>query len=575
MQKVRDVLKLRHVPFVLAAGLAFWSASPAIAADGEAGPYLAARLAGAEADYVVAAEYYARALAADPQNTMLMEHSAISEVGRGAIDKALPIAAEFDKTGGRSQIADLLILTDLAQQEDYAAIIAALDQGRSAGQLVDGLYRAWALLGQGQMSEATGAFDAVTQMNGLKSFGLYHKALALASVGDFEGADAIFAGDDGGPLRATRRGVMAHAEILSQLERDAEAVALIDKSFGPTGDPAIQALRAALQDGKTVPFDLVSGAKDGLAEVFYTVASALGSENTDINTLAYARMAEYLAPDDADTVLLVASILEGQGQHALASAEFNKIAPDNPAYLQAELGRAGALVESDRTDAAIEALQRLAKDYSDRIDVWNTLGDTFRREERFGEAAAAYDNAIKNLSGDDEGYWSLYFARGICNERLKNWPAAEADFEKALALRPDQPSVLNYLGYSYLERHEKLDEALGMIERAVAARPDDGAFVDSLGWGLYRLGRYNEAVTQMERAVELMPVDSVVNDHLGDVYWAVGRTREAEFQWSRALSFGPADDTEAARIRRKLDVGLDKVLAEEGAKPLAVTKNGN
>ncbi len=158
---------------------------------------------------------------------------------------------------------------------------------------------------------------------------------------------------------------------------------------------------------------------------------------------------------------------------------------------------------------------------------------------------------------------------------MKNWPAAEADFEKALALRPDQPSVLNYLGYSYLERHEKLDEALGMIERAVAARPDDGAFVDSLGWGLYRLGRYDEAVTQMERAVELMPIDSVVNDHLGDVYWAVGRTREAEFQWSRALSFGPTDETEAARIRRKLEVGLDKVLAEEGAKPLAVTKNGN
>ncbi len=570
-----DVLKLRHVPFVLAAGLSFWTGCPAAAAEGEAGPYLAARLAGAESDYAIASEYYARALAADPKNPMLMEDAAISEVGRGAVDKALPIAKAFDTTGEKSQIADLLILTELAQQEDYSTAIAALDKGRSAGQLVDGLYRAWALLGQGQMSDATGAFDAVTKMSGLKSFGLYHKALALASVGDFEGADAIYSGDDGGPLRATRRGVMAHVQILSQLERDDEAIALIDHTFGPTGDPTILALRTELEAGKTLPFDLVTGAKDGLAEVFYTVASALGSENTDINTLAYARMAEYLAPDDADTVLLVASILEGQGQHGLASVEFDKIARDNPAYLQAELGRAAALVESDRVDAAIEALQRLAKDYPDRIDVWNTLGDTFRREERFADAAAAYDNAIDNLPGDDAGFWSVYFARGICNERLKKWPAAESDFNKALALSPDQPSVLNYLGYSYLERHEKLDEALGMIERAVAARPDDGAFVDSLGWGLYRLGHYDEAVTQMERAVELMPVDSVVNDHLGDVYWAVGRTREAEFQWSRALSFGPADATEGDRIRRKLEVGLDKVLAEEGAKPLAVTKNGN
>jgi tetratricopeptide (TPR) repeat protein len=575
MKKVSDVQKMRSLPFVLAAGLAFANAMPAVAADGQAGPYLAARLAGAEADYAVASEYYARALAADPGNSRLMENAAISEVGRGAIDKALPIAEAFDKSGGKSQVADLLVLTGLAKTEDYAGAIAALDKGRSAGQLVDGLYRAWALLGQGQMSEATEAFDDVTKVSGLKSFGLYHKALALAAVGDFEGADAIFAGADGGPLRATRRGVIAHAQILSQLERKADAIKLIDETYGPTGDPTVLALRAALEAGGTVPFGVVTGAKDGLAEVFYTVASALGSENTDMNTLAYARMAEYLAPEDADSVLLVASILEGQGQHGLASAEFDKIARDDPAYLQAELGRSGALVQSDRVDAAIEALQRLAKDYPDRIDVWNTLGDIFRREERFADAAQAYDQAIRNLKGDDGGYWSLYFARGICNERLKKWPEAEADFRKALTLRPDQPSVLNYLGYSYLERNEKLDEALTMIERAVAERPDDGAFVDSLGWGLYRLGRYGEAVTQMERAVELMPVDSVVNDHLGDVYWAVGRTREAEFQWSRALSFGPTEEGAADRIRRKLEVGLDIVLAEEGAAPLAVTKNGN
>lgn len=572
-----DVLKLRYVPLVLAAGLAFWSASPVSAREGGAGAYLAARLAGAQSDYVVASEYFARALAADPENTTLMEDAAISEVGRGEIGNALPIVEAYDKTGAKSQVVDLLILTDLALKEDFKAAIAGLDKGRSAGQLVDGLYRAWAFLGLGQMSEATGAFDEVTKINGLKSFGLYHKALALASVGDFEGADAIFSGPEGGPLRSTRRGVMAHAQILSQLERDADAVKLIDESFGPGGDPVIAALRAELEAGKTVPFTMVEGARDGVAEVYYTVASALGSENTDINTLAYARMAEYLAPDDADTVLLVASILEGQGQHALASTEFDKIERDNPAYLQAELGRAGALIESDRVDAAIEALQRVAKENPARADVWNMLGDTYRREERFAEAADAYDKAIANIDTRTDIYWGLYFARGISNERLKKWPEAEADFRKALELQPDQPSVLNYLGYSYIERKEKLDEALKMIEKAVAERPDDGAFVDSLGWGLYRLGRYDEAVTQMERAVELMPVDAVLNDHLGDVFWAVGRTREAEFQWRRALSFA-ADgnvDADPDRIRRKLEIGLDAVLAEEGAPPLAVSKNGN
>ena len=567
--------KLRHLPFVLAAGLAFWAA-PASAADGEAGPYLAARLAGAESDYAVAAEYYARALAADPGNTMLIENAAISELARGSVADGLKLARQFDETGGKSQIADLLILADLAQNEDYAAAVSELVRGRSAGQLVDGLYRAWAYLGMGQMSEATAEFDKVSAVGGLKSFGLYHKALALASVGDFEGADAIFAGADGGPLRATRHGILAHAQILSQLERNADATALLNTAFGPEGDPAVRALRTRLEAGETVPFTLVSGPKDGIAEVFYTVASALGSENTDVNTLAYARVAEYLAPMDADAVLLVASILEGQGQHALASTEFDKIGSDDPAYLQAELGRAGALVASGHTDTAIEVLRRLAKDHPDRIEVWNTLGDTLRREERFDEAAKAYDEAIARIKGEPEVYWSLYFARGICKERGKNWTGAEADFRKALELYPDQPSVLNYLGYSYIDRNENLDDALKMIEKAAAERPDDGAIIDSLGWGLYRLGRYDEAVAQMEQAVELMPVDAVVNDHLGDVYWAVGRTREAEFQWRRALSFAEDSmDADPDRIRRKLAVGLDKVLAEEGAKPLAVSKNGD
>ena len=567
--------KLRHLPFVLAAGLAFWAA-PASAADGEAGPYLAARLAGAESDYAVAAEYYARALAADPGNTMLIENAAISELARGSVADGLKLARQFDETGGKSQIADLLILADLAQNEDYAAAVSELVRGRSAGQLVDGLYRAWAYLGMGQMSEATAEFDKVSAVGGLKSFGLYHKALALASVGDFEGADAIFAGADGGPLRATRHGILAHAQILSQLERNADATALLNTAFGPEGDPAVRALRTRLEAGETVPFTLVSGPKDGIAEVFYTVASALGSENTDVNTLAYARVAEYLAPMDADAVLLVASILEGQGQHALASTEFDKIGSDDPAYLQAELGRAGALVASGHTDTAIEVLRRLAKDHPDRIEVWNTLGDTLRREERFDEAAKAYDEAIARIKGEPEVYWSLYFARGICKERGKNWTGAEADFKTALELYPDQPSVLNYLGYSYIDRNENLDDALKMIEKAAAERPDDGAIIDSLGWGLYRLGRYDEAVVQMEQAVELMPVDAVVNDHLGDVYWAVGRTREAEFQWRRALSFAEDSmDADPDRIRRKPAVGLDKVLAEEGAKPLAVSKNGD
>mgnify|MGYP000565807262 FL=1 len=200
------------------------------------------------------------------------------------------------------------------------------------------------------------------------------------------------------------------------------------------------------------------------------------------------------------------------------------------------------------------------------------LGDLLRQQEEYGRAVRAYDTALELTPEDGPTRWFLLYARGISHERQKNWKQAEADFRAALELNPDQPQVLNYLGYSMVEKQVKLDEALNMIERAVAARPDSGYIVDSLGWVLFRLGRYDEAVSHMEKAVELMPVDPVVNDHLGDVYWAVGRSREAEFQWKRALSFVDPDDENAEadpdRIRRKLDVGLDQVLAEEGAAPL-------
>jgi len=286
-------------------------------------------------------------------------------------------------------------------------------------------------------------------------------------------------------------------------------------------------------------------------------------------------MSQYLRPDQADTLLLCAAILEAQSQHDLAVQSFDQIPQSDPAFVNAELGRADTLIAADRFDDAIDVLKKLAEMEPTRSDVWTALGDALRRQERYGEATAAYDQAIANFSDSQNVLWPVYYTRGITNEREKNWPEAEADFRKALELSPDQPQVLNYLGYSYLEMNINLDEALSMIERAVAARPDSGAIVDSLGWGLYRLGRYEEAVIQMEQAVELLPIDPVINDHLGDVYWAVGRKREAEFQWRRALSFEPETEEEANRIRRKLEVGLDVVLSEEGAEPLALTKNGN
>jgi len=360
----------------------------------------------------------------------------------------------------------------------------------------------------------------------------------------------------------------------SQLGRNEDALEMLAETFTGVFDPSLTAIADKLASGETLAFDHITSVRDGMAEVFFIIGAALNGEASGDYALIYVRLAEYLRPDHNDALLLSAGILDDLGQYELAVETYKQIPQDSPDHHAAELGRAEALRRAAKPDAAIEVLEQLAGDFPTLPRVHSALGDLQRQEENYSAAVTAYDRALEFSEADSQGRWFLLYARGISHERLDQWDRAEADFRAALELSPQQPQVLNYLGYSLVEKQTNLDEALNMIERAVAARPDSGYIVDSLGWVLYRLGRYEEAVGHMETAVELMAVDPVVNDHLGDVYWAVGRVREAEFQWKRALSFVNPDDLNAEadpdRIRRKLDIGLDEVLAEEGADPLKV-----
>ncbi|MBI1220533.1 MAG: tetratricopeptide repeat protein [Rhodobacteraceae bacterium] len=544
-------------------------------ADGVAGPYLAAQAASQRSDYAAAATYFTQALAHDPGNTGLMEVAALSDVALGDFDAALPLAKTMVATGMTSPTANIIVLADQLKRGAFDEALAGIAAGKGLGPLVDGLVGAWALVGEGKMSDALAAFDKLGANPGLQAFALYHKALAMASVGDFEGAEKIFAGGDGAVLNLSRRGVIADAEVLSQLDRNPDAVKLLDSSFGQEADPVIDALRQRLKDGQTLPFDVVRNATDGLSEVFFSVAAALKGEAADSFSLVYARTAEDLRPDNADAVLLTGDLLESQGQQELAITAYGKVSRDDPAYYNAQLGRAQALYAAGQIDAGIDAMKQLTTAHPEQIAAQMGLGDLLRKQERYTEAAKAYDAAVALIQTPQQGDWTLFYVRGICNERQGQWDKAEPDFREALVLQPDQPEVLNYLGYAMVERGEKLPEALDMIKRAVAARPDDGYIVDSLSWVYYRTGQYEKALPIAEHASQLMPVDPVVTDHLGDVYWAVGRKLEAEFQWHRALSYDP-DPKDAARIKRKLEIGLDAVLKEEGAAPLKiVVDNGS
>ncbi|MDA8747190.1 tetratricopeptide repeat protein [Litoreibacter sp.] len=531
-----------------------------------AGPYLAARQASILSDYGQAVSYYNRAIAQDPDNVALLENAVIANIGAGDIDNAARIGVAFFKTGANNQIVTLVSNMVALKEGDFAPTTKGTPDQDGLAPLLDGLLRGWALLGDGNMTDATASFKTVADQPDFAPLASYHEALALAQVGDFEAAENILSGERDGPLTLSLRGIKAHAQVLVQLDRSADALELLNL-VGQRGlNPDLQTMIDAIEAGGTIDYTFVTTPQEGAAEVLFTLAAILQGRAAAEHVLIYTRLATYLRPDHAEALLTSAEMLEDLAQYKLAEDAYADMPSDHPSFYLAEMGRANALYADDRKDAATEVLTALAKSHTEIPTIHAALGDFLGRAERNDDAIAAYTKSIDLRAEDDRSAWPVYYARGIVQERVGNFEGMEADFRKALELQPNHPDILNYLGYSLVEQQIKMDEALGMIQQAVAIRPESGYITDSLGWVFYRLGRYDEAVAPMETAVSLVPVDPIINDHLGDVYWKVGRTREAEFQWRRALSFEP-EEVEADRIRRKLEVGLDVVLEEEAATP--------
>ncbi len=546
-------------------------------AEDRVGAYLATRAARYESDYAAAAKYALRALKSDPDNLVLLDSAVGALLATGEVEKALPIAQRMIEADMRSQVAQMVVLGDAVAKGDFDTVLAMIEAEEAVGPLADGLIGAWATLGTGDMNAALKKFDAIAAEPGLRNLAIYHKALALASVGDFESAEKIYAGESDGPVQTTRRSVIAWAEVLSQLERNEDAIKVLDDTFGGDSDPQVADLRDRLEGGETLNLGRIETPRQGIAEVFLSLGMALLQDTGADYVLLYTRLAEFLDPDDVDAMIMTGELLEQLGRYELATQAFQRVPKTSPAYHTAELSRAEALRQSGDLQAAIEVVAGLRQSHPDIALVQASAGDLYRQDNQFAEAVQAYDKAIDLYRQQGDEPWFVVYSRAISHERQDMWPEAEADFRRALELNPDEPMVLNYLGYSLVEHGMKLDEALDMIERAVAAEPNSGAIVDSLGWAQFRLGRYEEAVVNLERAAELYAVDPVVNDHLGDAMWAVGRRTEARFQWRRALSLiakdEPAPDVDPDRIRRKLEVGLDEVLQEEGAEPLKVSDN--
>lgn len=532
-------------------------------ADGLAGAYLAGRAAAISGDHAEAATYFDRALQFDPGNAFLVSNSVFAHASLGEWAQAASVAETMPDGAQGQELVALVQFVHRVKDGQFQDALDMIEAGNGPGPLADGLASAWLTFGLGDMSGAVAQFEALASERGLAELSALHLALARAAVGDFEAAHAILSGENGVQITNTERVVRARAAVLVQLDLRGEALDLLDGYTQAVPDPGLLALQARIGAGEDIAYDFVTTAEEGVAEVFFTVAQVLSGDRNTTLPLLMAQAARGIAPDHSDAIILAGELMSLTEQHDLAAAAYSSVPEDDPNYIEAQMGRAQALEEMDRAEEAIAIMSALAQARPDLASVHAAHGDMLRRAERFDEAIAAYTAVLERVDTDQPRYWFIYYARAISYHQIDTWDPAEADFRRALELNPEQPNVLNYLGYSLVEQRRNFDEALDMIQRAVAARPDSGFIVDSLGWVYYRLGRFEEAVAPMERAVELEPNDPIVNDHLGDVYWTVGRYREAEFQWHRALSFNPEPE-DAARIRRKLDVGLYEVLEDEG-----------
>ena len=523
------------------------------APSGVFGGYLTGRFAMSEADAQVAATQFLRALATRPNDTELQQQAFIASLVAGR-SEALQLARQLPD----SQAAQLL----LGQAEVRAGRWPAAEQRfrmlprQGLTQLLQPLLIAWSQQGDGRTDAALSTLRPF--IDGQQFRGIYalHAALIADQAGRSADAAKLYrqAQTELGGMNLRLAQILASAQARHGHLGEAQRILAGLAADAPDMSVALPALTAASMTPQ------VPRAIDGIAEAYLALAATLRSQNAGDFAMLVLRLAIDLRPDFTAARLLAADILDGRRHTENALQMLASVASDDPLIAVVRLQRAALTERLGHSDEALHAMRQIARDYPDSSIPAMREGDLLRAKQRFGEAIGAYDRAIARIKTPGPTDWLVFYDRGICYERSRQWAKAEADFKHALSLAPDQPFVLNYLGYSWADMGQNLTQARAMIDKAVQHRPNDGAIVDSLGWVMLRQGSIAEAVSTLERAVELEPEDASINGHLGDAYWAAGRKLEATYQWRRALIFNPAPD-DAAKLEAKLQGGPQPAVA--------------
>lgn len=520
------------------------------------GSYLAARHAGIQRDAAAASAFYRAALRADPRNSELVERAFLSFLVDGDVEEAVRLAERLVQLDRAHRIGRLVLGVRSIKAKQYQTARQHLAQSIRGpiADLTAILLTAWTQFGSGESKVAVEGIDKLAGPDWYAIFKDLHAGLILDLAGNKREAGKRLERTyklDSNALRA----VDAYGRWVSRNGSKDEALKIFrdfDKVL-PRHPLILEAINDIKAGDKLAA--LVESPQAGAAEVLYGLGASLGRQGGEDLGLVYLQLALYLQPKHALALLSLADLYENLKKPELAIKVYERVPQDSPLRRNAEIQLGINYDSIERTEEAKKHLGKLIAAHPGDTEAIMALGNILRGRKQFPECATAYSEGIATIAQPEKSNWLIFYFRGICYERAKEWAKAEADLQKALELFPEQPHVLNYLGYSWIDQGQKLEEGMKMIRRAVEQRPDDGYIVDSLGWAYFRVGEFDDAVKHLERAVELKPEDPTINDHLGDAYWKVGRTLEARFQWSHARDLKPeADDLK--KIEEKLKVGL-------------------
>ena len=520
------------------------------------GSYLAGRTASKLRDNDVASDYLSRALKGDSGNPVLIERVFLLELSEGNIEEAEELAIRVLGFNSQQRMARIVLgLRDyrIRHYEDARRNFAAASY-TPVGELTSTLLIAWSHAGEGDQAPALKALDKLDANESFANFKAFHAALISDYLGNAIRAEAFYkkAHEQAG---TSLRVVQGYGNFLERSGRAAEAVKIYSAFLeGGDDNPLVAAALANATAGHK-PQALIATPSAGAAEALFSLATAMTDEQSIDVGLLYAQLALSFNADRPVAYTLLGDIYEDVKRPEKAIDAYSQVPENSPLRANAEMEIAINLQRLERKDEALARLNGLIANQPGNYDALVTLGNVHRNNEDFARAGEAYDRAIATFTKPQAAHWRVFYYSGISNERMKNWEKAEKQFRRALELAPEEAMVLNYLGYSMVDKKINLPEAMAMIKKAVALKPNDGYIVDSLGWAYFQLGDYEQALIHCERAVELLAADPIIGEHLGDVYWRVGRKLEAKFQWQHAKDNKPEPD-DLKRIEEKLVNGL-------------------